>query len=109
MPLPPFSRVGLLKEGNGQMGGLQCSDENLGQMVTAYLTAYARGVNRQRAGATGKLFSQAANLAMLPAAHDVMDALAGLLDNLALEEQPTGLLTNNSQLQIFCSQCWLQH
>jgi hypothetical protein len=47
----------------------------------AYLAAYTRGVNRQCAGATGKPL---ANLVMLPATHDVMDALAGLLHNLAL-------------------------
>jgi hypothetical protein len=35
-------------------------------------------------GATDKLFNQVASLIMLPAAHDVMDALAGALDNLAL-------------------------
>ncbi len=45
---------------------------------------YTRGVNRQRAGATYKPFSQVANLVTLSAAHDVMDTLAGLLDNLAL-------------------------
>ncbi len=50
----------------------------------AYLTTYARGINRQCAGASDKPFSQAANLVMLPAAHVVMDALAGLLDNLGL-------------------------
>jgi hypothetical protein len=50
----------------------------------AYLAAYARGINRQRVSATDEPFSQAANLVMLPAAHDVMDTLAGLLDNLAL-------------------------
>jgi hypothetical protein len=51
----------------------------------AYLAVYARGINGQHAGATDKpLFSQAANLVTLPAAHDVMDALAGSLDNLAL-------------------------
>jgi hypothetical protein len=50
----------------------------------AYLATYTRGVDRQRAGATDKPFSQAANPVTLPAAHDVMDALAGLLDNLAL-------------------------
>ncbi len=50
----------------------------------AYLAAYARGVNRQNASATDELFSLAANLVMLPATHDVMDTLTGLLDNLAL-------------------------
>ena len=50
----------------------------------AYLAAYTRGVNHHRAGATDKPFSQVANLVTLPAAHDVVDALAGLLDSLAL-------------------------
>jgi hypothetical protein len=50
----------------------------------AYLAAYARGVNRQHTGATDEPFSQVANLVTLPAAHDVMDSLAGTLDNLAL-------------------------
>ncbi len=50
----------------------------------AYLAAYPRGVNHQYVGATGKLFSRAANLVTLLAAHDVMDALAGFLDNLVL-------------------------
>ncbi len=50
----------------------------------AYLTAYARGVNLQRAGAIDEPFSRAANLVTLPAAHDLMDAFAGSLDNLAL-------------------------
>ena len=50
----------------------------------AYLAAYVRGVNRQCAGATDKPFSQAANLVVLPATHDVMDTLAGLLNHLVL-------------------------
>jgi hypothetical protein len=50
----------------------------------AYLAAYARGVNRQCVGATDDPFSQAANLVMLPATHDVKDNLAESLDNLAL-------------------------
>jgi hypothetical protein len=50
----------------------------------AYLAMYARGVNRQRVGATDKPFSQVAYLVMLPAAYNVMDALPGSLDNLAL-------------------------
>jgi hypothetical protein len=49
-----------------------------------FLVAYARGVDRQHTGATDKPFSQVANLVTLPAARDVMDALAGALDNLAL-------------------------
>jgi hypothetical protein len=50
----------------------------------AYLAAYTRGISRQGTGATNKPFSQATNLVMLPAAHDVMEAFAGSLDNLAL-------------------------
>ncbi len=69
------------------MGGLQCSDENLGQMEMAYLTAYARGVNRQRAGATGKLFSQVANLAMLPSETVLCPILWGInLSNIYARE-----------------------
>ncbi len=50
----------------------------------AYLTAYARGINCQCAGATDKPFSQAANLVTPLVTHDVMDALTGSLDNLVL-------------------------
>ena len=50
----------------------------------AYLAAYARGINRQRAEATDEPFTRAANNIMSPATAGVMDALAGLLDNLAL-------------------------
>jgi hypothetical protein len=46
----------------------------------AYLVAYARGVNRKCTGATDKPSSQVVNLVTLPASHNVMDALAGLLD-----------------------------
>ncbi len=58
--------------------------KTLSEWKQAYLTTYARGINHQRTGATDKLFSQAANLITHPDAHDMMDALAGLLDNLAL-------------------------
>ena len=50
----------------------------------AYLAAYARGINCQRAGATDEPFTRAANNIMPPATADVMDALAGFLDNVAL-------------------------
>jgi hypothetical protein len=50
----------------------------------AYLAAYARGINRQSTSATDEPFSQVANLVTLQATHDVMDTLAGLLDNLVL-------------------------
>jgi hypothetical protein len=88
---------------------MQRSNDNLVPWKEAYLAAYARDVNRQRAGATDKLFSQAANLVMLPAAHDVIDAFAGLLDNLTLA--PTTNRTTIQQLtcqQISHSQHWLQ-
>jgi hypothetical protein len=51
-----------------------------------YPAAYARGVNRQCAGATDKLFSKgAANLAIiLTEAPQLNDAITGALDNLAL-------------------------
>ncbi len=50
----------------------------------AYLAAYAWGINRQRARATHELFTRAAINIMPPATADVMDALTGSLDNLAL-------------------------
>jgi hypothetical protein len=50
----------------------------------AYLAAYARGINHQRAGATDEPFTRAANSIMPAATTDVMDALVGSLDNLVL-------------------------
>jgi hypothetical protein len=64
--------------------GYNASKKTWTKCKHAYLAAYAGGVNRQHAGATDEPFRKAANLVMLPAAHDVMDALAGLLDNLVL-------------------------
>jgi hypothetical protein len=55
------------------MGMLQSTMKTWSEWEQAYLAAYTRGVNRQHTGATDEPFSQAANLAMLPAAHDVMD------------------------------------
>ncbi len=79
------SPIRQLQEGNQQIGRTECLNETWSKWKQAYLAAYARGVNCQCAGVTDKPFSQAANLVMLPAAHDVIDALAGwLLDNLAL-------------------------
>ncbi len=66
------------------MGRTQRFQKTWTKWKQAYLAAYARGINRQLAGAMGKPFSRAANLVMLLATHDVMDALAGALDNLAL-------------------------
>ena len=48
------------------------------------MAAYARGIKRQRAGATDEPFTRAANIIMPAAPTDVMDALAGSLDNSAL-------------------------
>jgi hypothetical protein len=50
----------------------------------AYLAAYAQGINHQRAGATDEPFTRAATSIMPAATTDVMDALTGSLDNLAL-------------------------
>ncbi len=48
------------------------------------MAAYAGGINRQRAGATDEPFTRAANSIMPAAKTDVMDALTGSLNNLAL-------------------------
>jgi hypothetical protein len=48
------------------------------------MAAYARGINRQRAGATDEPFTRAANNIMSAATTDVLDALMGSLNNLAL-------------------------
>jgi hypothetical protein len=50
----------------------------------AYLAAYVRGINRQLAGATDEPFTRAANSIMSAATTDVMDALLGSLNNLAV-------------------------
>ncbi len=51
----------------------------------AYWAAYAQGINCQRAGATDEPFTtRAANNIMPAATTDVIDALVGSLDNLAL-------------------------
>jgi hypothetical protein len=83
---------------NGKMGRTQCFHENLDRVETGLFGAYARGVNRQWAGVTDEPFSRVANLVTLPATHDVIDALAGLLDNLALAA--TSNRTNVQQLTL---------
>ncbi len=50
----------------------------------AYLAAYTQGINRQRVRATDEPFTRVASNIFPPATVDVMDALTGLLDNLAL-------------------------
>jgi hypothetical protein len=76
--------------------GCDASKKTWTKWKQAYLAAYARGINRQRAVATVEPFIQAANLITLSAAHDVMDALAGSLDNLVLAE--TSNRTTDQQL-----------
>jgi hypothetical protein len=77
-------QLGNDKKETNEWEGRNAAMKTWSEWKQAYLAAYARGVNRQCVGATDKPFSQAANLVMLPAAHDVMDSLAGLLYNLAL-------------------------
>ncbi len=48
------------------------------------MAAYAQGINRQRAGATDEPFTRVANSIMPVATTDVIDALKGSLNNLAL-------------------------
>jgi hypothetical protein len=76
------------------MGWTQCSDENLVQIETGLPRRIRQGPQPPMRGATDKPFSQAVILVMLPATHDMMDALAGLLDNLAL-----GAITNRTTVQ----------
>jgi thymidylate kinase len=85
------------KKDSNKLEGHNASKKTWTEWKQAYLAACARGINRQRAGATDKSFSRAANLVMLPAAHDVMDTLAGSLDNLVLtatSDRTTGPTTS---------------
>ncbi len=66
------------------MGRMKCCHDNLVQMETGLLGCVCQGCQPQCAGATDEPFSQAANLVTLLDAHDMMDALAGSLDNLVL-------------------------
>jgi hypothetical protein len=72
------------KKETDEWEGRHASIKTWTEWKQAYLAAYARGVNRQRAGATDEPFTRAANNIMPAAPPDVMDALAGSLDNLAL-------------------------
>jgi hypothetical protein len=72
------------KKETDEWEGCNAAMKSWSRWKQAYLVMYAGGVNRQCAGATDKPFSRAANLVTLTAAHDMMDALAGSLDNLAL-------------------------
>jgi hypothetical protein len=87
--LAMYTATSLLQLGDYKKKTDKCEGRNAGiktwsKWKQAYLTAYTRGVNRQSVDATDEPFRQAANLVTLPAAHDIMDALAGLLDNLAI-------------------------
>ncbi len=77
-------QLGSYKKETNKWEGRSAAMKTWSKWKQTYLAAYARGVNRQRAGATDKPFSQAASLVTLPAAHDLMDTLEGSLDNLAL-------------------------
>jgi hypothetical protein len=70
-------QLGNYKKETDELEGCNASMKTWTKWKQAYLAAYTRGVNCQCVGA-------AANLVTLPAIHDVMDALAGLFDNLAL-------------------------
>jgi hypothetical protein len=87
--LAMYVATSILQSGNykketNEWEGRNAAMKTWSEWKQAYLAAYARGLNHQHADATDKLFSQAANLVMLQAAHDVMGTLAGLLDNLVL-------------------------
>ncbi len=64
--------------------GRNASKKTWTEWKQAYLAAYARGINHQHAGATDEPFTRATKNTMPAAPTDVMDALAGSLDNLAL-------------------------
>jgi hypothetical protein len=82
--LPPFSSRATTRRDMDEWEGCSAAMKTWAKWKQAYLAAYGRGINRQCAGATDEPFIQAANLVTLPAAHDMMDVLTGLLDNLAL-------------------------
>ncbi len=87
--LAMYATTSVLQSGNykketDKWEGCNAAMKTWSKWKQAYHTAYTRGVNCQRAGATDEPFCQAANLVTLSATHDVMDTLAGLLDNLAL-------------------------
>jgi hypothetical protein len=84
-----YAATSVLQSGNhkketDKWEGHNASKKTWTKWKQAYVSTYTRGVNHQQVGATDKPFSQTVNLVMPPAAHDVMDALAGSLDNLVL-------------------------
>jgi len=72
------------KKDTDEWEGCNASKKTWTEWKQAYLAAHAQGINRQRAGATDEPFTRAANNIMSAAPPDVMDALVGSLDNLAL-------------------------
>jgi hypothetical protein len=75
---------GYYKKETNEWEGPNANKKTWTKWKQAYLAAYAQGINRQRAGATDEPFTRAANSIMPVATTDVMDALTGSLDNLAL-------------------------
>ncbi len=72
------------KKETDEWEGRNASKKTWTEWKQAYLAAYARSINRQRAGATDELFTRASNNIIPAVPTDVMDALTGSLDNLAL-------------------------
>jgi hypothetical protein len=76
---------GANKKETDEWEGRNANKKTWTEWKQAYLAAYARGINCQRAGATDEPFTtRAANNIMPAATTDVIDALVGSLDNLAL-------------------------
>jgi hypothetical protein len=72
------------KKDTDEWEGCNANKKTWTKWKQAYLAAYARGINRQHAGATDEPNTRVANSIMPAATTDVMDALAGSLNNLAL-------------------------
>ncbi len=72
------------KKETNEWEGCNANKKTWTKWKQTYLAAYARGINRQRAGATDEPLTRAANSIMPAATTDVTDALAGSLDNLVL-------------------------
>ena len=73
---------GAHKRETNEWEGRNANKETWTELKQAYLAAYARGINRQRVGATDEPFTRAASNIMPAATTDVIDALVGSLNNL---------------------------
>jgi hypothetical protein len=87
--LAMYAATSVLQSGDYKKETNEWEGRNANKMMwtewkQAYLATYARGINPQRAGAMNEPFTTAANSIMSAATTNVMDALAGSLDNLAL-------------------------